>query len=218
MSENKPIKKRKRGRPSLSQELDINDILDAALHVFSENGYEGAQLKDVAQRVGVTNPLISYHFENKEILWKRAVAYLGDKLVVRFEDIQSYFKDLKGITMLRAYTRQYIYFLAENPALYKIIFNEMGTDTWRSNYLSEHLLTPVIWFGEESINAPLSSLKEFKTIPRANFVSIILGVSGSFFMLAHHLKMQYGTDVFSQQQIEQHADVVNDLIFSQYEN
>ena len=44
------LPKRKRGRPSLSLTLDLNDILIAALEVFSEKGYDGAQLKDVAQK------------------------------------------------------------------------------------------------------------------------------------------------------------------------
>ena len=73
------LPKRKRGRPSLSQTLDLNDILIAALEVFSEKS-DGAQLKDVAQKVGVTNPLISYRFENKEDLWKKAMTYLGRQI------------------------------------------------------------------------------------------------------------------------------------------
>ena len=160
------LPKRKRGRPSLSQTLDLNDILIAALEVFSEKGYDGAQLKDVAQKVGVTNPLISYRFENKEDLWKKAMTYLGDKLVERFEHIQSYYVDLKGTTALRAYARQYIYFLAENPPLYKIVFQEMGQENWRSQFLIEHVFSPVIWFGEKSIEQPTEDLMQFKTIPR----------------------------------------------------
>lgn len=215
--QNSDLPKRKRGRPSLSQTLNPNDILIAALDVFSEKGYEGAQLKDVAQKVGVTNPLISYRFENKEDLWKKAVGCLGEKLVARFEHIQSYYIDLKGTTALRAYARQYIYFLAENPALYKILFQEMGQESWRSSFLIEEVFERVIWFGEKSIETPTEELKEFKTIPRANFISIMLGASSSFFMLAQLMKNQYGTDVFTQEQIEQHAEVVNKIIFQQFE-
>ena len=212
------LPKRKRGRPNLSQTLDLNDILIAALEVFSEKGFDGAQLKDVAQKVGVTNPLISYRFENKEDLWKKSMSFLGDKLVERFEHIKSYYVDLSGTMALRAYVRQYIYFLAENPALYKIIFQEMGKENWRSTYLIEQLFTPVIWFGEKSIESPMDDLKEFKTIPRANFISTIIGASSSFFMLAHLMKSQYEVDVFSKKEIEQHIDVVNNLIFKQFES
>lgn len=210
--------KRKRGRPSLAQTLDLNDILVAALDVFAEKGFDGAQLKDVAQKVGVTNPLISYRFKNKEDLWMKSLSYLGELLVERFEQVKKYYIDLEGTTALRAYARQYIYFLAENPVLYKIIFQEMGKETWRSNYIVKHILSPVIWFGEKSIESPLDDLKEFKTIPRANFISTIIGASSSFFMLAHLMKSQYEVDVFSKKEIEQHIDVVNNLIFKQFES
>ena len=93
----------------------------------------------------------------------------------------------------------------------------MGQENWRSTFLIEQLFTPVIWFGEKSIEAPLDGLKEFKTIPRANFISIIMGASSSLFMLAHLMKSQYGTEAFSQEQIEQHAEVVNNIIFKQFE-
>ena len=95
----------------------------AALEVFSEKGYDGAQLKDVAQKVGVTNPLISYRFENKEDLWKKAELF-GRAFAERFEHIQSYYVDLKGTTALRAYARQYIYFLAENPPFIRLSFKK----------------------------------------------------------------------------------------------
>lgn len=211
------FQKRKRGRPSLSESLDLTDILIAAVAVFSEKGFDGAQLKDVAQKVGVTNPLISYRFENKEDLWKKAIIYLGEKLVKHFEYIQGYYVDLKGIFMLKAYVRQYIYFLSENPGLYKILYQEMGTKTWRSSFIVKHLFTPAIWFGEKSIEGPLKGLEEFKAIPRANFISIIMGATSSFFMLAQLMKDQYNTEVFSKQEIEQHVEVVNKIIFKQFE-
>ena len=44
-----------------------------------------------------------------------------------------------------------------------------------------------------------------------------MGASSSYFMLAHLMKSQYGTEVFSQEQIEQHAEIVNNIIFKQFE-
>ena len=66
MESSKP--KRKRGRPSLAQELDIDRLLTIALEHFSNYGFEGAQLKIIAEKAGITNSLISYHFKNKEEL------------------------------------------------------------------------------------------------------------------------------------------------------
>ena len=119
------LPKRKRGRPSLSQTLDLNDILIAALDVFSEKGYEGAQLKDVAQKVGVTNPH-KLSFRKQRRFVEKSDELLGGKISRAFEHIQSYYVDLKGTTALRAYARQYIYFLAENPPYIKLFFRKWG--------------------------------------------------------------------------------------------
>lgn len=41
-------------------------ILDAALRVFSEKGYNGASIRDIAREVGVTEGLLYHYFESKE--------------------------------------------------------------------------------------------------------------------------------------------------------
>lgn len=49
-------------------------ILDAALRVFSQKGYAGASIRDIAREVGVTEGLLYHYFESKEKLmhacWK----------------------------------------------------------------------------------------------------------------------------------------------------
>ncbi|WP_235828486.1 TetR/AcrR family transcriptional regulator [Actinomadura rubteroloni] len=45
-------------------------LLDAAHDVFSEKGYAGARVQDIADRAGVNKQLISYHFGGKEGLYR----------------------------------------------------------------------------------------------------------------------------------------------------
>jgi len=49
-------------------ELELTPILRAALDAFSEVGYHGASVRDIAARVGVTVPALYYHHENKEAI------------------------------------------------------------------------------------------------------------------------------------------------------
>jgi AcrR family transcriptional regulator len=41
-------------------------ILDVALELFNEQGYEQTPLREIAERVGVTKAALYYHFERKE--------------------------------------------------------------------------------------------------------------------------------------------------------
>ncbi|MFP5022816.1 TetR/AcrR family transcriptional regulator [Pseudonocardia phyllosphaerae] len=49
-------------------------IVDAAVAVFGEHGYAGASMEDVADRVGVTKPVLYTHFGSKEGLLLATVA------------------------------------------------------------------------------------------------------------------------------------------------
>lgn len=50
-------------------------ILDAALALFAEQGLEGATSKDIAERAQVTHGLIYFYFKSKEELFKAAFEY-----------------------------------------------------------------------------------------------------------------------------------------------
>ncbi len=50
-------------------------ILEAALDLFAEQGLEGATSKDIAERAEVTHGLIYFYFKSKEELFKSAFEY-----------------------------------------------------------------------------------------------------------------------------------------------
>jgi|GEM_PF-1157088 len=45
------------------------EILDAALHVFAERGYASGSMREIAKRVGVSEPALYRHFTGKEALF-----------------------------------------------------------------------------------------------------------------------------------------------------
>jgi len=55
-------------------------ILDAALQVFAEKGYDCGTMREIASRVGVTEPALYRHYVGKEALFEDLVALAGDRI------------------------------------------------------------------------------------------------------------------------------------------
>ena len=49
-------------------------ILDVALELFSEHGFEGTTLQQIADRLGLTKAALYYHFRSKDDLVRALVA------------------------------------------------------------------------------------------------------------------------------------------------
>ena len=53
-------------------------IIDAAVELFGEYGFDGASTRDIAARAGVNAPALQYYFENKEGVYRACVEALAD--------------------------------------------------------------------------------------------------------------------------------------------
>ena len=47
-------------------------IVTAAVEAFAEKGFEAASTRDIAQRAGTDQGLVTYHFPSKDQLWRAA--------------------------------------------------------------------------------------------------------------------------------------------------
>lgn len=59
---------------SRAKAFDEHDALDAAMHVFWRQGYDGTSLTDLTLAMGINKPSLYATFGNKEALFRRAVA------------------------------------------------------------------------------------------------------------------------------------------------
>ncbi len=213
----KATKKRKRGRPISKKEIDLSKVLEIAIKSFANDGFKGTSLKNISEEVGYSKAVLHYHFGNKENLWKQAILHLNEKLIKRYEEVSTYFKDLEGLAALKAYTRQFIYFSAEYPEYYKLVFHEMCTKTERATWLIENISNPSEdWFQKENKKVKGIQLK-FKDFPIANMSTILFGAVNTFFIHAFQMEKIYGIDPFDKAEIERHADIVIDLIYARQE-
>ena len=64
-----PGAQRRRGRPG----YDLESVLQAAVEVFNERGYDGASMEDLSKRLGIAKSAIYHHVAGKEELLRMAL-------------------------------------------------------------------------------------------------------------------------------------------------
>lgn len=63
------------------------EILDSALAVFADRGYDGGSMREIASRVGITEPALYRHFTGKEDLFTQLIEHTADRLVGEAGDL-----------------------------------------------------------------------------------------------------------------------------------
>ena len=69
---------RRRGRPPKAEAGDTKDaLLQAALGLFAEKGYEGTSVRAIAREVGLSESVLYAHFDSKRAIFDAVLAELG---------------------------------------------------------------------------------------------------------------------------------------------
>jgi AcrR family transcriptional regulator len=63
------------------------EILDAALIVFADKGYDGGTMREVAAQLGVTEPALYRHYAGKEAIFEDLIAAAGDHLMEKIAPV-----------------------------------------------------------------------------------------------------------------------------------
>ncbi|HEX6051632.1 MAG TPA: TetR/AcrR family transcriptional regulator [Gemmatimonadaceae bacterium] len=105
------------------------ELLDAALEVFSTYGYRATRLEQVAEAAGVTKGAIYYYFETKEELLKQALQNRIGNVVGRIEaqDQDAPASQLERLrTVLRASFAQWC--RPETARMHRLMMGELRTE------------------------------------------------------------------------------------------
>ncbi|MGY1747237.1 TetR/AcrR family transcriptional regulator [Blastococcus sp. SYSU D00695] len=75
--------------PPAGRSAGAQRVLDAALELFLEHGFEGTSLQDIADRLGVTKAAVYYHFRTKDDLLLALVQPLFDDLMTLVDEAEA---------------------------------------------------------------------------------------------------------------------------------
>lgn len=201
-SENRPVRKQQQRSLRTQQKL-----LDAAIEAFSECGFKGTSTRDIAERAGVHHPLITYHFKNKDRLWRSSADRIWREFNATLSQALKDADQNDPRAQMAAAIRAYVRFAQQQPALHRMTVQESSVPNPRLDWLVETHLRP---FFDRAV-ARIQGLQERGIAPPGNpalLFNMIRGAAGSLTALNLELKATSGVDLDSADTVDELADMI----------
>jgi len=198
----KPARKQQQ-RSIITQEK----LLDAAIDAFSEKGFKGTSTRDIAERAGVHHPLITYHFKNKDKLWRAAADRVFRDFRRSLAASLEHHKDESPKERMASMIRAYLYYAKSQPALHKVMVQEASYPNARLDWLIETHLKP---FFDASF-ALIEELQQSGVAPPGNpklLFNMIRLSSGGLLALANELTASSGIDINEDGTLDEIAEMI----------
>ena len=197
----------RRGRRSRQHAGQTRErIEDAALQEFAEVGFGAASTRGIAARAGVTQQLITYHFETKLALWKavadRLFAQLGEALAARQRGLEG----VDELTRARLLIKEYFRFSAAHPEVNRFMMHEGARRGPRLAWLVKRHLHPL--FG--GLRRRIADAQAQGLAPPGDPIHIAYILVGAtmLFSQAAEFELLTGRDARAPEVVEAHADLV----------
>jgi AcrR family transcriptional regulator len=100
-------------------------ILDVAGHVFAGAGYDSASMDEIADRAGVSKPMLYTYFGSKEGLYLAYIDRAGGELIERMVGARP--AGAGSTAMLRARIGEFLSFVEEHADGWRVLFRELAS-------------------------------------------------------------------------------------------
>lgn len=201
---------RRRGRTS---KISRERILDASLLEFAKHGYEGATTASVARRIGVTQPLIHYHFGSKESLWRSAVEMAFGQVATLLEGMDEPAPGEDPRERLRRIVHRIVEFSSQHPEVSRLIIAESAVPGPRLEWMTEKHLRPLIRRVDEVFRHGRDA-GIVKPLSLESLVFVFLGALPHFFDGAPLIGLLWGFDPASPEHVRDYADTLVEVLTS----
>ncbi len=98
------------------------EIIEAAIHLFNQNGYHATSMQDVAHAVAIKKPSLYHHFESKEAILLAILESTMDRLIGELDAIVRSERD--PAMKLRDAIMTHVSAIADSPEGAAIFFRE----------------------------------------------------------------------------------------------
>jgi AcrR family transcriptional regulator len=141
-------------------------IIEAALNVFAEKGFDGARTKEIAEAAGVSEALVFKHFKNKESFLDGLAALVVRRVVKPFflQSVRALIEEKSGASIQEFYEAiltDRLGLLRKNQKLMGTFLLEAARRPALAKVLKDEMLTEIVGLFEETI----TPLKERGELP-----------------------------------------------------
>lgn len=182
-------------------------LLDAAIEAFSENGFKGTSTRDIAARAGVHHPLITYHFKNKDQLWRAAATRVFNEFTSSLAGSLEEHRNSCPKKRMAALILAYVNYAKTQPALHKVLILEASYPNPRLDWLVATHLKPMF----QATFRMLENLQKLGVAVPGNpalLFNMIRLSSGGLLGLGNELKKSSDIDVCDPDTMAEIADMI----------
>ncbi|MCZ6757767.1 MAG: TetR/AcrR family transcriptional regulator [Bacteroidetes bacterium] len=186
------------------REATRSRILEAALRVFSDNGFAAAGTREIANQAGVNQGLITYHFKSKDILWREAANKIFSEARTTVVEEVLRNADVDKRTLQKNMVKAYVRFVAKRPELLRFMVEEGKQPSERVRWLVDNHLKPMYE------NFPIAPSDDENLKPHVFYAMV--GAAALMFAVRPVCKRLTGIDPHNKDVIETHAEFIAGLL------
>ncbi len=202
-------KKNTKKAPDSRGEATRERIISAAVTAFAEKGFEAASTRDIAERAGEDQGLLTYHFPSTDKLWRAAADRLFGDQAKLFEPLITSLEFDDPKERARAAIREYVRFAAAHPETFRFMVDEGNQSNARMRWLVDTHLKPRFEFMKTHGVVGATGMDE-SLAPHAFYA--LAGAGSLIFAVAPKCRRLSGLDPRKREAVETHAEFIANLM------
>lgn len=189
-----------------------SQILNAAISEFAERGFDAASIRTIADRIGVQHPLITYHYRNKDALWRAAAEYAFDRIRAEWDESAEQDAPLSPVERLRREYRTLFRYTALFPEFHRFMRQEAQSDTSRLRWVAEMVINPLL----DRILPQIEEAQQAGLLPKVEpllFHYMMVSLTATLSDFGNEIKVIKGLMVDDSACIDSYWKLVDEIVF-----
>lgn len=188
-------------------------ILTAALAEFAENGYDAASTRNIGRRAGIHNTLLTYHFLNKEALWRATAEHFFGEIAAQLSQTAADDPSLSPMEKLREEFHSFFKFIIARPDFHQFMIRESQPGNPRLPWLVETFITPIMGRTVPLIQA----VQQDGRLPQGHPVLVYYFLVSVLTVLSAHsaeIELHSGVNPLESTRAGEYWDLIDRMVFA----